>query len=507
MRNNIIAILAFFLILVSFFSIFLGGNESVKLITGFSSAQTELNLSEETSILITGSINFGTGRVYANASQAILRSDLGYYYQWGDITNYETYEDPNSMPEAKLAPVAYDEDRDVFVMYGVSDSGIYSNRYKETWEYNYSAKSWKNLSAGDPLTYEAPGLVYDSGLKAILAFGGINATSELQNRTWKLNSTQEWVEILTTGNPPSGRLYFFSYDSKRNLSVVIKSGQVYEFNSSSSHWSNRSIGFGAISRGAMTFDSNRNVSVIFGGNWGEGYTNETWEYDGTTIVNRTALILGNAPPRGVYTYSLTYDTERKKILLAGGEDIYGGTYVFSKEWEYNGTHWKNVSNMLEGRYPCAVYYPYQNKTLTFYGFDSYFNSVKTVWEYNSTDFHPDASINGTWYFQRGFFNVENDGTVNISVNFSANKNAQQFIGGTSPGFKINGIVTEQNSCTGLNTTFSDVPNSTEAPKTICPLLEFQNNADSFNVATQLFIPGNAPSGKRNSTIIFSASKV
>lgn len=56
------------------------------------------------------------------------------------------------------------------------------------------------------------------------------------------------------------------------------------------------------------------------------------------------------------------------------------------------------------------------------------NYVHTLWEYNSTDFNPNASINGTWYFQQGFFNVENDGTVDINVNFSANKNAQQFIG-------------------------------------------------------------------------------
>jgi len=70
-----------------------------------------------------------------------------------------------------------------------------------------------------------------------------------------------------------------------------------------------------------------------------------------------------------------------------------------------------------------------------------------------------------------------------------------------------GVVAEQDSCTELNTTFAEVPNSTEEPKTICPLLKFQNDADLFKTAVQLFVPGDFPSGKRNTTITFTASKV
>ena len=47
-------------------------------------------------------------------------------------------------------------------------------------------------------------------------------------------------------------------------------------------------------------------------------------------------------------------------------------------------------------------------------------------------------VNGTWTPVNQSFYIENDGTVNISINYTANKNADQFLGGTGPSFMIKG---------------------------------------------------------------------
>jgi hypothetical protein len=103
--------------------------------------------------------------------------------------------------------------------------------------------------------------------------------------------------------------------------------------------------------------------------------------------------------------------------------------------------------------------------------------------------------------------VENDGTVNVSVNITADKKASQFMGGTGPEFQLKGIATEAGSCATLNTTYTNVPNSTETPYAICNVLNFAQSNDTFNVSARLVVPSDAISGQKNTTITFSASKV
>ena len=117
---------------------------------------------------------------------------------------------------------------------------------------------------------------------------------------------------------------------------------------------------------------------------------------------------------------------------------------------------------------------------------------------------------GTWNASLlpQYINVENDGTVNISVNLSADgdNNAKGLIGGTSPLFQIKGKETEAGSCITLQTAYTNVPNSTETPYPICDLLKYWNNADEFNVSAKLVVPNDAAPGQRNTTLTFSASK-
>ncbi len=115
------------------------------------------------------------------------------------------------------------------------------------------------------------------------------------------------------------------------------------------------------------------------------------------------------------------------------------------------------------------------------------------------------ATNGTWTYGPQYMYVENDGTVNISVNITSSKNASAFIGGTNPELKVKGIVTEADSCKG---TFKITPFEIfTTSESICSLFQFGTSFDSFNVSTRLLIPSDAPVGHKESVLTFTAKKV
>ena len=509
-KNNTIALLTGIFIVVIIAG-FLSGPAKILQMTGryTSSSTASFNITEEVSIFVNDSVNFGAGRVYANASQAILDSSLGYLYSyvWGNLT-YGSQQ----FPVSGHTNVVYDEKRKVYIMYG-GDGNIAPplslDAERETWQFNYSDKKWTNLSpAHHPNSAELHSMVYDKSAEAIILFGGSNGTN--LNETWKFNSTGDWEQLFPSTVPSvSSTKSVMTYDSKRNVSVLYSIYGTWEYNATANNWTNKTSGVqptGVFSLG-MAYDPDRNVTVLFGG--GTTYTNETWEYNGTGWKNVTSQLSGTFPPKGKYEGAMVYDSLRKKIVLAGG-DLIVAPWVSDKVFEYNGTGWSNKSLLPEIRHASVVFNPAINKTLLFYGRTwegSTFVYMNDTLEYNATeeDFNPDASINGTWYFQRGFIKVENDGTVNISVNYTANKAAGQFIGGTNPSFMLKGVVDEENSCPDLNTDYSEISNSTT--KNICPLLQYAQDRDRFKLPIKLVVPGDSPSGKRNSTITFTAVQV
>ncbi|MBW3022810.1 hypothetical protein KY308_01790, partial [Candidatus Woesearchaeota archaeon] len=80
------------------------------------------------------------------------------------------------------------------------------------------------------------------------------------------------------------------------------------------------------------------------------------------------------------------------------------------------------------------------------------------------------------------------------------------IGGTSPAFQLKGIETEVSSCTTLQTSYSNVPNSTETPLQLCDILKHGLTEDEFNVSAKLVVPSDADVGQRNATLTFSAAQ-
>ena len=85
----------------------------------------------------------------------------------------------------------------------------------------------------------------------------------------------------------------------------------------------------------MVYDSKRGVTVLFGGNWGNTYQSDTWEYDGTSWKQRST----GGPPARQYP-GMAFDENRGETVLLGGFGYPNKSTTYGDTWIWNGTTWK-----------------------------------------------------------------------------------------------------------------------------------------------------------------------
>jgi hypothetical protein len=97
----------------------------------------------------------------------------------------------------------------------------------------------------------------------------------------------------------------------------------------------------------MAYDSARDRIVLFGGAPGHS---DTWEWDGTTWLQRTPPL---SPPQR-YGHAMAYDSARGWVVLFGGT----GSGTLNDTWEWNGATWlqRTPANSPPGRYHHAMAY-------------------------------------------------------------------------------------------------------------------------------------------------------
>jgi hypothetical protein len=89
----------------------------------------------------------------------------------------------------------------------------------------------------------------------------------------------------------------------------------------------------------MVYDPEREVLVMFGGRVGNGYLDDTWEWDGTTWTLRDSGQLSVVVPRARADASLVYDPLRRRIVLLGGGAVRLDGSHDSDVWEWDGARW------------------------------------------------------------------------------------------------------------------------------------------------------------------------
>ena len=132
---------------------------------------------------------------------------------------------------------------------------------------------------------------------------------------------------------------------------------------------------------AMAYDAARQRVVLFGGRNGSTTmaSNDTWEWDGATWIQRTSAI----SPSARFYYAMAYDVARQRIVLFGGGDSISG--FFADTWEWDGTTWlqRTPPTVPSARSGTAMAYDVARQRIVLFG--GYGNGyLNDTWEWDGT---------------------------------------------------------------------------------------------------------------------------
>ncbi|HVP12527.1 MAG TPA: kelch repeat-containing protein [Phycisphaerae bacterium] len=187
-------------------------------------------------------------------------------------------------------------------------------------------------------------MVFDStrGVAVLVQRAGYDDASLLQ--TWEWDGAT-WALRCAAG-PPAVANPAMAYDSQRSVSVLFGgyepyegtlSGQTWEWNGST--WRLRSsTGPSPRSYTAMAYDSIRGVTVLYGGLGEDALSSETWEWDGAAWQLRATS--GPSPREA---HAMAFDAARGVAVLHGGLDDGSGYHGLGDTWEWDGVAWTLAS--------------------------------------------------------------------------------------------------------------------------------------------------------------------
>ncbi len=140
------------------------------------------------------------------------------------------------------------------------------------------------------------------------------------------------------------------------------------------------VGPAARSGHAVAWDSHRGVLVVFGGDVGGAYSNQTWEWNGQSWTLRST----SGPSSRVHSVA-AYDPVRRRTVLFGGRG--SGTTMFDETWEWDGLSWtlRSLPNRPSARSVCGmVYDSARARMVLFGGVSPSVTALGETWEYDGT---------------------------------------------------------------------------------------------------------------------------
>ncbi|HZY79706.1 MAG TPA: kelch repeat-containing protein [Cyclobacteriaceae bacterium] len=205
-------------------------------------------------------------------------------------------------PDARgWSAMAYDEARDRMVLFG-GNTNWGKTAFGDTWEWD--GNKWTKIEVTGPEPRSDFAMVYDSRTKKVMLFGGQTLKDMGENQeefgdTWTWDG-KTWTRISTSG-PRARILPRMSYDSDTGITYL----------------------YGGCSNPKLANDNGPLHTL-----------DDMWSWDGKTWKQ---VKLSGPTPGKRFLHAMTYDSYRKKTILYGGgngEAIYGDT------WEWDGKEWK-----------------------------------------------------------------------------------------------------------------------------------------------------------------------
>jgi len=255
--------------------------------------------------------------------------------QWQRVTE-------DGPPGRILGGAAYDEKRNVLVLYGGRPVEL-EKCSPATWEWD--GQSWAQKDGPPPTACDHVKMVYDAASGESLLFSGLDESENPVNETWSWNG-EEWRLLSETG--PESRGHFgFVYDPSHEQTLLY-GGYTSTVTDDFWVWKDGAWqeldfpGPGKLSHFGMVYDTDANALYIFGGatrgSTFSSLTDKTWILSGGSWRE---LVPASAPSeRG--SPAMGYDPMRKRIVLYGGFDPSGND--LDDTWEWDGGQWDCLVN-------------------------------------------------------------------------------------------------------------------------------------------------------------------
>lgn len=301
-------------------------------------------------------------------------------------------QDLSDQPTARSGnAAAYSESQDLVLMFGGLHAGDFVG---DTW--TWDGDGWtEHFDTPAPPGRSWPAMAYDQQSDQVVVFGGIGDDGSgpfdrvdtwgwdggwLQlDRGTDLHPTGPTAGAMAT-NPGGGVILFGGFQSQFDANGQLSGATIYpetwryQFPQG---WSQVLVsGPSERAQAAMTYDSARDVCVLFGGHQGSHALGDTWEWDGGAWQQRTPK---TSPPARL-SASLTFDADRKVAVLFGGAGM-PATH-FDDTWQWDGNDWRQVSadSRPDPRSDISlVFHPGVGKAVVFGGWDGTAN-LDDTWE-------------------------------------------------------------------------------------------------------------------------------
>lgn len=216
---------------------------------------------------------------------------------------------------------------------GESPTGFFGDH----WEFD--GAQWQERLLPTPPARSGHAMAYDWNRGRLVLFGGNQASGDSAD-TWEFDGST-WTNVSNSG-PPARHFHAMAFDRARNAVILFggRSGSTYFSDTWSWNGSTWTLvpGFVAPSARAghvMAYDAARQDTVVFGGHDGSQFLNDTWVLTSAGWLHAIPTV---APP-GVETPAAAYDESRERVVVHGGGTSSGERS--DDTWEWNGTSWVN----------------------------------------------------------------------------------------------------------------------------------------------------------------------
>lgn len=271
---------------------------------------------------------------------------------------------------------------------------------------------WYPAAAQGPDLYSGSAAVYDAARSRIVCFGGRNQQNQHLLDTWAWDGSS-WTPINQGG--PSGREYHsMSYDAVRDRIVVYGGGNqvvfsdTWEFDGTTWYALTPASNPGARQDHRTAFHAASGRTILFGGQGPTGIVlQDTWAWDG---VNWTQLAPSSPTPGPRYRYAMTATTTTGPIVMFGGRSDLGGTWL-GDTWQWDGQSWAQAaSSGPRSRELTSITYDSQRRRVVLHGGFG----IGDTWEWTGSDWFMTIPDHGQYRYRHSLVHFASMG-VTISL--------------------------------------------------------------------------------------------